>query len=279
MIGNSIPLISCVCVTKNRLDLLKKSICCFINQTYSYKNLFILSQSNDECNKEIEDYLKEFNRNDIFLFTAPETLSLGAMRNTVVELATGPIICQWDDDDLYSPDRISTQFHLLRCNSSSVATLYCDFLKYFQNTGEIYWCDWSQEREYSHRFLCGSIMFYKSIFYEFEMFYPENGHQSSYEEDLNVLEKIISKGKITPLFAGHQYVYVHHGSNLYNLDHHKLTLDTRWGKRVLNKEEILSRKILIDATLKSVGIESDVAVRSLDEVAFQFPEKGVLNEV
>lgn len=278
MIGGAIPLISCVCVTKNRPDMLKKSIFCYMNQSYGYKNLFILSQGTEECNKEIEKYIKQLNRNDIFFFTAPETLSLGSMRNTCVELATGQIICQWDDDDLYHPDRITTQFHFLRSNSSNVASLYCDFLKYFKQTKELYWCDWSQESEYSHRFLCGSIMFYKSIFYMYETFYPETGHQSCREEDLNVLEKTIGKGDVMPILAGHQYIYVHHGSNTYEIEHHKLSLDTRWGKKVLNKEELLSKKALIDGALDLTKADSEVIVRSLDEEAFTY-KKGVENEV
>jgi glycosyltransferase involved in cell wall biosynthesis len=270
MISGKLPLISCVCVTKDRFELFKKSIFCYLNQNYQNKNLIILSQSNDDTNKKIEKYIKDLSRDDILFLAAPTMLTLGAMRNTSIELATGEIICQWDDDDLYHPNRLTNQYKCLKSDNRNVASLYSNFLKYFANSKEVYWCDWLNESEYSHRFLCGSVMFYKSLFHMWENFYPERGAQSCCEEDLNVLEKLMLKGSIAPVLDGNEYVYVYHGVNTYDLDHHKLTLDIRWGKKVYTKEDLLKKQNLIEETFDLIQMDDIVKIKSLGEVAFTY---------
>jgi len=270
MILKKIPLISCVCVTKNRLDLLKKSIFCYINQGYSNKKLTILSQSSPYINLQIKKHIQELKRTDIEFFEAPENISLGEMRNISVELANGEIICQWDDDDLYHPDRIRTQFDALRKDKNNIASLYCDFLKYFAHTKEIYWCDWSEKQaDFSHKFLCGSIMFYKYLFYEFSQFYPSTGPCSDKEEDLNVLEKICKKGKIEPILNGNHYIYVYHGKNTYNLDHHKLAIEALANKKILTNKELFDKRSKIEETIKLTQIKEKILVKSLEGIAFE----------
>lgn len=268
MICSKHPVITCVMVTAGRFDCIKKSVACYLRQTYSNKQLVILSQAHVDYHQQIKQWIESLSRSDIQIHHAPSKLSLGGMRNTSVEIATGDIICQWDDDDLYHPDRLMTQYNVLRADSGRVASLYCDFLKYFKTTGEIYWCDWSGEPIPSHRFLCGAVMFHKEIFGQFKTFYPDVGAQSCVEEDLNVLEKLMTKGSIGPVFAGHQYVYVYHGQNTYDIDHHYLGIRTDWGKKLHSSSELLSRRELLENTFREVGIEEQVKVRSEQEVAF-----------
>jgi glycosyltransferase involved in cell wall biosynthesis len=273
MIVQKTPLITCVCVTKNRFHLLQSAIHCYLRQTYPNKNLVILSQGNKKSNDDIGSLLNSLNRPDIQFVEAPEFLSLGAMRNTSVELATGEIICQWDDDDLYHPDRIFTQYRELKKDNRHIASVYCDFLKFFENCNELYWCDWSGEPKLTHKFLCGSVMFYKSAFHMYRLFYPETGSQSKVEEDLNVLEKLSYKGDIAPIFAGHQYIYRFHGINTYDIDHHKLALNTQWGKKVYSNTELLEKKSLLEATFKLVDLNPPLNVCSLDGIAFSLESK------
>jgi glycosyltransferase involved in cell wall biosynthesis len=270
MIIEEEPLISCVCVTKNRFELIKKSIECYINQTYINKNLFIVSQGEKESNDKILNFISSLNRKDIHFFVAPDFLSLGAMRNVSVELANGEIICQWDDDDLYHPNRISSQYKILNNNLNNSASIYCSFLKMFNNEKKIYWCEWYGENKLTHKFLCGSVMFKKSIFFEYDPFYPEFGDQSSCEEDLNVLGKLSLKGELAPVFSGNEYIYVFHESNTYNLEHHKLTLDISSGKKVFSNSEILTNKDLLESTFKLVNLEKPVNVCSLDGLVFKY---------
>ncbi len=257
-------------MTKNRHELIQKSIQCFLRQNYPNKNLVILSQGNEDSNRQIKLYVDSLHRTDIQFLVAPELLSLGAMRNASVELATGEIICQWDDDDLYHSDRLMTQFKVLMSDNRNSASLYCDFLKYFTSTNEMYWCDWSKEPKLTHQFLCGTVMFYKSIFHMYSPFYPETGYQSVVEEDLHILDKLNYKGVLAPVFAGHQYVYIFHGRNTYDLKHHQLTLDTSWGKKVLSNSELLAKKHLLEATFKNVDLKPPINIYSLEGLAFEY---------
>lgn len=273
MIGSSPPKITCVMVTNGRHELVKKSVWCYAQQTYLNKNMVILSQGTDEQNSAIEHHLKSLDRSDIFFMPAPRDICLGMMRNTSVEIATGDIICQWDDDDLYHPDRLTTQYNTLRSNSSIVACLYCDFLKYYRTAGELYWCDWSGEGVPLHRLLCGSVMFHKKLFGMFNVFYPQAGHQCHVEEDLNVLYKLGSKGVVAPVRAGWHYVYVYHGGNVYDIAHHNLTLNTASGKAIMGTEKLLENRELIEWSLGEVGLKEAVKVRSKESVAFTYVPK------
>ena len=270
MIWLKIPKISCVMVTSGRFEHLKKSLQCYLNQTYKNREMVIISQGNDEANCKIEHYISTLGLDDITFIKAPQSLTLGSMRNLSIEVAVGDIICQWDDDDLYHQDRIITQYRELRKNSANIASVYSSFLKYFKNSAEVYWCDWSGEPILSHKFLCGSVMFFKKAFHMYNVFYPETGGQCHVEEDLNVLEKLTHKGDVVPVHDGNQYVYVFHGENTYDIEHHKLTLDTKWGKLVLDKNELLDRKKLIETTFNNTGMKETVFVRSKDEIAFTY---------
>lgn len=273
MIGGRLPTITCVTVTQGRVELLKKAIRCYTHQSFINKNMVIVSQGTQEDNRRIRDHLRDLNRADISFYEAPSDLSLGAMRNLSCEIATGDIICQWDDDDLYHPDRMMLQYNVLRSDSNRVASLYCDFLKYFMTTGEVYWCDWSGEPLPTHRFLCGSVMFYKSMFGMYSTFYPQEGSQSRVEEDLHILDKLQSKGQLGPVWAGWHYIYVYHGGNVYDIEHHRLTLDTTWGKKILSVEQLLERRSLLESTFDLVGADKPMVVRSKDEIAFTHSPK------
>lgn len=274
MIGGRLPKVTCVTVTTGRAALLRAAVRCYARQTYPNKNMVVVSQGSDADNAAIAADLRD--RPDILFVTAPPDLSLGAMRNTSVELSTGDIICQWDDDDLYHPDRVMTQYRALRSDGNRVASAYCDFLKYYQTTGDLYWCDWSGERLLPGRFLSGSVMFHKEMFGLFPCFYPQTGPQSRVEEDLNVVNKLLAKGDIAPVWAGWQYAYVYHGHNTYGLAHHNLALDTASGKKVLGRSELLARLPLIEAALDAAALDREVTVRGLDGIAFTHTIKDLI---
>jgi glycosyltransferase involved in cell wall biosynthesis len=254
------PKVSCVMATTGRLELIRKSVACFLAQTYAPRELIVLSQGDASRNKQVEDYLKSLNRDDIQFITCQPSMSLGAMRNLSIELTTGDVICQWDDDDLYHPLRIQTQLNVL-LGSGIAACAYQQHLKLFEDKNELYWIDWQSMPQEFERYLCGTIMFPKSIFYQCgNLLYPDQRR----EEDLSVLLKIMNFGRIAPVVQGYQYIYVYHGNNTYWREHHALVLE----KKVLGKSELLARRNEIEQSLRLVGLTSRTAVRSLFEDAF-----------
>jgi len=220
-------LVSCTTVTKGRVDLIQHSIRSFLSQTYMCKEMIIVSQGTSEQNSVIRNMVLE--HINIHFVEAPSKLTLGEMRNLSIELSHGDVICQWDDDDFYHPQRIMTQLKSMR--GEFVASLYTRYLKYFSETKRIYMIDHLGgtddyvdllSREPYKKYLCGSVMFKKECFYKCEnVLYPERGYQSNKQEDLNVLQKLIKIGKIASVDAC-EYCYVYHGGNVYDKQHHEM---------------------------------------------------------
>ena len=260
-----VPKISCLMVTEGRVELLKKSVYCYTQQTYPNKELIIASQGDSEQNNQIGAFVESLQRKDIQFIEAPSSLSLGAMRNLSIELSTGSIVCQWDDDDLFHPFRLVDQYHALL--NGGIASLYSQHLKYFVESQRLYWVDWSIEHPDWRRYLCGTIMFRKQHFHMLNnMFYPEVGSQSDREEDMNVLIRLSKLGKLVGVNKGYQYIYVFHGKNVYDQAHHELVLK----KRVLDAETLLSHKELLLKTFDLVKLDSSFKVCSLEEEVFEY---------
>ena len=181
-------LASCVMVTNGRSELVRRSIRCYLAQTYTKRELIILSQGNDEFNDSILECVAGLGREDIFFYHVASFLTLGEMRNLSVELARGELICQWDDDDIYHPLRLANQ---VRAAAGGVASAYRQHLKYFVPDGTLFWIDWSVEPDPLRQLLCGAVVFHRRCFDQYKgLLYPRSGLQSRHEEDLNALEKL-----------------------------------------------------------------------------------------
>ncbi len=115
------PLISVICVTR-RPERLQNSIFAFRNQTYEQKEFIVVSESQNR--RSIIPLLTQ--RNEKFI-SAHGTL--GLLRNVAVAYARGKYIMQWDDDDLYHPERISLMISdLLSRPAKKCALLYQWFI-------------------------------------------------------------------------------------------------------------------------------------------------------
>lgn len=96
-----LPLVSCVMPTHNRPGFVQAAIHAWAAQTYPRKELVILDDGPDPGRIPTHDGLT-YIRTD-------EKRPLGGKRNVVNELATGEIICHWDDDDYSATTRIAHQ--------------------------------------------------------------------------------------------------------------------------------------------------------------------------
>jgi hypothetical protein len=250
--------------------LVAASVASYLKQTYADRELVILSQGSDEINAVIRSHLHSLRRNDILFFPVDARMSLGAIRNLSIEMATGKYICQWDDDDLHHPRRIATQWAALE-SGPFIASLFAEHLKYFTHTGELYWIDWSVEGVEHRKYLPGTVFFRKEYFFSKDSkLYPEKGRQSAVEEDWNVLEQLAASGRIASVHQAEQYVYVYHGANVYGLEHHELA----FGKRVASVQELLRNRETIWEALKAADVEGPVFVRSLEEEAFVYRKES-----
>lgn len=90
-------------VTRGNTSHVQLSIEQYRQQNYTPRELVIV------CNSVTDDLERLVGRagSDVRLVRAAAELTLGDLRNLSVEEAQGEIVCQWDDDDLYGPERIS----------------------------------------------------------------------------------------------------------------------------------------------------------------------------
>ncbi|MEU8823181.1 glycosyltransferase family A protein [Streptomyces sp. NPDC048636] len=101
------PLVSCLMVTKDRPGFAARAVRCFLAQTHAPAELVVVDDGTDDTLARHLDALADPR---IRHHRTPRPgLTLGEVRNLAVELAAGPYVCQWDDDDVYDPERLEVQ--------------------------------------------------------------------------------------------------------------------------------------------------------------------------
>ena len=99
------PLISCLMVTRGHLFPARFAIQTYLRQTYAPRELVIVC---DSAAAELRAHVEALGDSSIrFVDTRPGTL--GELRNASLDAARGELVAQWDDDDLYHPQRLELQ--------------------------------------------------------------------------------------------------------------------------------------------------------------------------
>lgn len=104
---SSLPKVSCLMVTANRKNLMKRSIACFNYQQYPNRELVIVDDGEQDLGEALQD-VPAGQLNYIKLRSSKDQ-TLGKLRNVTLENASGEFLTQWDDDDWYHPERIKIQ--------------------------------------------------------------------------------------------------------------------------------------------------------------------------
>jgi glycosyltransferase involved in cell wall biosynthesis len=133
---SNLPLISCICVTNRRPNLLLKSILLFIKQDYHKKELVITYPVDDESSSHIVDMMSTFIDN-LVIVKREANISLGSARNNAVEKCNGQFVCIWDDDDFYPYNRLTEQYSIIRSRNVEACILTKIFL-YHQSQHSLY---------------------------------------------------------------------------------------------------------------------------------------------
>lgn len=113
------PLISCLMVTRGALFPARFAIDGFLAQSFNPRELVIVS---DAFSNALIDHIATLADPRIRLVHA-EPASLGELRNDSVAAAQGAVVAQWDDDDLYAPERLAVQYAALDQSGSAAILL------------------------------------------------------------------------------------------------------------------------------------------------------------
>jgi glycosyltransferase involved in cell wall biosynthesis len=196
--NNSLPLVSCLCVTKNELPILTKAIDCFNAQTYPNKELIILKQNHDPV---VIQALQNLNASNIFFIDATnlQELTLGELRNLSIEKSNGEFFCVWDDDDWYHADRLRIQVDAAITSQHPVTALTNE-LVFDKSSNRVFF---SLIRLWENSILCRRSLFDDGIRYP----------PLPRGEDAHFLKQLLSKSRVFPVISANLYIYVFHGGN------------------------------------------------------------------
>src|SRR5262245_49903639 len=249
------PMISCLMVTRQRLAMAKRAIDDFAAQDYEPRQLVIVSDGHEE-HDALRDYARAACRSDVAI-TAVErgSMPLGQLRNLAIDLAAGDIICQWDDDDLSHPRRLSMQCARM-CEEGASACFLTDHLHLMAHDRSLYWCDWTRPRGMPlwTATVPSTLMCDKRSAGR----YPESGPTSRRSEDAAFTRSLLKRCSVATLSGcGWLYVYVFHGANTWDASHH-LRIVRATG---MDADDLRQRRSeLLDAAA-SYALTPDITVR------------------
>lgn len=102
-------LVSCLMVTRNRLDLARRAVECFASQTWPDKELVIVDDGDQDYSPMVMPYVNAGLKVRYHRVPWRAGVLLGSLRNQSIDFARGTWCMQWDDDEWYHPDRIVSQ--------------------------------------------------------------------------------------------------------------------------------------------------------------------------
>jgi glycosyltransferase involved in cell wall biosynthesis len=224
------PLVSCICVTHNSIALLKRSVECFQQQTYTPKELIVAFTAN---NTAASDFLSQVKDPSIktLEFSPGIPLTLGEKRNMAVEFANGFYFCVWDDDDWYSRNRLDFQLKSLEGTALRSSAL-SSIILYDVPSNQAYLSAtrWAWEQ---------TLLCQKSVFDNPELRYAnlERG------EDSGLLYNLKQHNLLLSIKRPDLYIYVYHGNNSFHRGHWEVNI-LPWGKKLPDDQSSLIQKIL-----------------------------------
>ena len=185
-------------VTRGNLFPARFAIDCYRAQSYPNRELVVVC---DRPDNEVARWIATLNDPSIRYVQARKT-TLGALRNLSVDTATGALLCQWDDDDLYHRTRLAFQ---QRCLARSGAAAH--FLSQW-----LMW--WPQRRLLAlgpARLWEGSMLVRREALPR----YPEVVRG----EDTPVMLELTKNHKVSASKAPGVYCYIVHGGNSWHEAH------------------------------------------------------------
>ena len=205
-------------ITRNRLALAKRSIRCFIDQTYPRRELVIVSEGDRAYCRALENHLEDRGIDNARVIAVAPGATLGKLRNLSLDAAAGDIMCQWDDDDCYHPDRALRQVEEMT-RQQARACFLTDNLQLFEADGKLFWLDWTihEDDPEPYRLFPPAVVFFKDGRFR----YPETGPRASLGEDLDLATDLCREVPVAMLGGmGWLYLYVFHGTNTCLKEHH-----------------------------------------------------------
>ena len=196
-----------------RLDAFRRSVADYCRQTHPRCELVVvLDRGDPDARAAMLAHLASLARDDVRVVEPAEKLTLGALRNVSVARARGEVLCHWDDDDWFHPDRVRAELAELSRTGAQALVLE-DALLYFPAERTLHWSNW---RATEPKGLPGTLMFRRAA----AVPYPDTGPEAFRGEDTTAITRMQGQGGYRAMAgAAHLYVYVCHAANTSGAAH------------------------------------------------------------
>lgn len=199
------PLVSCVMPTYNRQGFVPQAVSYFLRQTYSNRELLVI----DDSDPSVEDLIP--NHENIRYIRISRKHSLGTKRNIGCEEAHGDIVTFWDDDDWYSPYRLSFQVSPLLRDEADLSALDNPMILDLKTKTFCVCSAQIQQEMFAHAVLGGTMLFWKKIWREGIRF-----PNYSLAEETDFLNRAVKSGANLNKVNSHGiYIYLRHKDNTW----------------------------------------------------------------
>ena len=206
--GPDAPLVSCIMPTRDRRPFLMLALANYSAQDYPNKELIIIDDGADP----VEDLAEGLPGVRYVRLTAPTTI--GGKRNRACREARGAIIAHWDDDDWYSPCRLSRQVAPLAEGRADITGLESAYVLVLP-AGMF----WTITADLHRRMFAGNVhggtLVYRKVLFDQGLWYPE----VNLAEDAHLIRQALGRGKrLAPLANEGSFVYIRHGRNAWRFE-------------------------------------------------------------
>jgi len=204
------PLVSCVCVTRNRVHVLKRAIGCFLAQSYPNKELIIQYESDDSSTPSLREAYAAHPEIKWHQVDDKPKLTLGERRNLSIERSSGEYFCQWDDDDWYHADRIRDQLSAVLSTHQSASIM----------TNRLIFDASKRTAYFSHLRLWESSILCRRDALTADVRYPARNRM----EDTYFTKALVENNRVYPHVLPTHYIYVINHGNISPQSHFDLLL-------------------------------------------------------
>lgn len=253
--------VTALMVTNNRLHMAQTNIMRFGTQTYRNKELIVVCTGSSDHVAALDYTAQHCGVASVQVIAGDSSATLGEMRNLALEHAQGEYICQWDDDDIYHPERIALQMAGIT-QTGAKACLLRDNFHFFADSRELYWCDWAKSPV--NPGLPGSLVALRSAMPSYEAI---NKHEDS---------SLLRRFGLEPLCLingkGFLYTYVFQGTNTFDRDHHKAIVNNyALDVQMLRARRPEITQKLIELSSSNMIGSSGIVIKAHDEsIAFRW---------
>lgn len=210
--------ISCLTVTRGDLGRLARCLRAYVKQVWQDKQWVIVT---DKSNGHVFQWVQSLGRKDIIAIPEEDGSGRWKLRNTAMDHATGDLVAQWDDDDLYHPELLWTQAKFLEMTELDACYLQTH-MHYFESSGQMWVLDWGGIPDLGHP---GTGMWRRTAEARYRPgtdtdheHFPED---SFFQQDLQQSGRV---GYIEDM--PYLYGYTYHGDNTTGGVHHRKLVQT-----------------------------------------------------